>query len=281
MSNRKRVAIQGISGAFHEIAARGYFEGEEIDIIPCMTFRALFDTLKRDSSILGIVAIENTLAGSLLPNYSLLRESGLKILGEYKLRIKHNLCALPGQSIDSLSEVRSHPMALMQCEEFLLRHKNLKVVEDEDTAAVARDLAENKKLGIAAICSELAAQNYGMQILAPSIETNKKNFTRFLVIGDPWQTESKLFSGELSNKSSMVFALPHEEGSLSKILTILSFYNINLTKIQSVPIIGHAWEYLFYVDLVFDDYIRYRQSIEAIKPLSRNLQILGEYKNVK
>jgi len=273
----KKVAIQGVSGAFHEIAARQYFEGEEIEILPCITFKDLFKALAADESLLGIIAIENTIAGSLLQNHNLLRESGCMIVGEHKLRIEHNLVALPGQKIEDIQEVYSHPIALMQCEDFFDEHRHMKAIESEDTALSAKEIADNKISGRAAICSALAAEKYGLEILARGIETNKRNFTRFLMIAEPTLAE-KMTNGTQLDKSSLVFTLPHEEGSLAKVLSILSFYHVNLTKIQSLPIIGREWEYQFYINLTFDDYTRYRQSLDAIRPLTKDFQLLGEYK---
>jgi prephenate dehydratase len=273
----KKVAIQGVSGAFHEIAARQYFEGEEIEILPCITFKDLFKALAADESLLGIIAIENTIAGSLLQNHNLLRESGCMIVGEHKLRIEHNLVALPGQRIEDIQEVYSHPIALMQCEDFIDEHRHMKAIESEDTALSAKEIADNKIPGRAAICSSLAAEKYGLEIIARGIETNKRNFTRFLMIAEPSLAE-EMTNGTLLDKSSLVFTLPHEEGSLAKVLSILSFYHVNLTKIQSLPIIGREWEYQFYINLTFDDYTRYRQSLDAIRPLTKDFQLLGEYK---
>lgn len=273
----KKVAIQGVSGAFHEIAAREFFRGEEIDILPCNTFKELFQSLADDDSLLGIVAIENTIAGSLLQNHNLLRESGCMIIGEHKLRIEHNLAVLPGQKIEDIDEVYSHPIALMQCEDFLDGHRHVKAIESEDTALSAKDIADNKLTRRGAICSSLAAEKYGLEIIAKGIETNKRNFTRFLIIAEPKLAE-ELTNGVELNKSSLVFTLPHEEGSLAKVLSILSFYHVNLTKIQSLPIIGEEWKYQFYINLTFNDYTRYRQSLEAIIPLTKDFQILGEYK---
>lgn len=273
----KKVAIQGVSGAFHEIAAREFFRGEEIDILPCNTFKELFQSLADDDSLLGIVAIENTIAGSLLQNHNLLRESGCMIIGEHKLRIEHNLAVLPGQKIEDIDEVYSHPIALMQCEDFLDGHRHIKAIESEDTALSAKDIADNKLTRRGAICSSLAAEKYGLEIIAKGIETNKRNFTRFLIIAEPKLAE-ELTKGVVLNKSSLVFTLPHEEGSLAKVLSILSFYHVNLTKIQSLPIIGEEWKYQFYINLTFNDYTRYRQSLEAIIPLTKDFQILGEYK---
>jgi len=276
----KQVAIQGFSGAFHEIAARQFFGGEEIDIVPCVTFRELFEKLKNDPTMLGIVAIENTIAGSLLQNYNLLRLSGCVVVGEYKLRISHTLSALPGQALSEIAEVHSHPMALMQCEDFLDTLSGVRVVESDDTALSAREIAENKILGRAAICSALAAEMYGLEVLANEIETNKRNFTRFLIVANP-ELASCLIQEVKLNKSSLVFTLPHEEGSLARVLSILSFYRVNLTKIQSLPIIGREWEYQFYISLTFDNYERYRQSLDAVRPLVKDFQLLGEYKEAR
>ena len=273
----KRVTIQGVAGCFHEAAAKEYFADESIDIIPCETFPILFDKLKYDASLLGIIAIENTIAGSLLQNHELLRQSNLSIVGEQHLYISHVLCALPGQTIDQLTEVNSHPMALMQCEQYLLRHPNLKMVETSDTAGSAQYIAENQVKGHAAVCGRYAAELYGLNILDEDIQTNKRNFTRFLIVADPLEAE-ELTKNKTIDKASLVFTLPHTHGSLSKILTIFSFYDINLTKIQSMPIIGREWEYRFYIDVTFDNYMRYKQSIDAVRPLLNEFKILGEYK---
>ena len=273
---KKKVAIQGIAGSYHDIAAHNYFEGEEVETLPCDTFRDVINTIKKDPSILGLMAIENTIAGSLLQNHELIRESGFSIIGEYKLRISHSLVALPGTSIHDIKEVNSHPIALMQCTEFLDTLPNAKVVEMEDTAASARWIAEKQLEGHAAICGKLAAEIYHMEVLAEGIETNKRNFTRFLAIADRW-TADEIMRNVDKNKASLVFALPHTSGSLSKVLSVLSFYDMNLTKIQSLPIIGREWEYLFYINLTFTDYLRYRQALDAIRPLTKDFQILGEY----
>ncbi len=273
----KKVTIQGVAGCYHDAAAHLYFEGEDVATIPCDTFPAMFDTLATDASLLGIIAIENTIAGSLLQNHELLRQSNLNIIGELKMRISHVIAALPGQTIDELCEVNSHPMALMQCEQYIRRHPNLKIVEHLDTAGSAKEIVDGNLTGHAAICGEYAANLYGLNILEKGIETNKRNFTRFLILADP------LLAAEIGpreseiNKASIVFSTPHTHGALSKILTVLSFYDINLTKIQSTPIIGREWEYRFYVDVTFDSLVRYHQSIDAIRPLIRDLKILGEY----
>ena len=272
----KKVAIQGISGSFHDVAARNFFEGEEIEIIGCNTFKEVVKKIQDDASIVGLMAIENTIAGSLLQNHELIRKSGCLIIGEYKLRISLSLAALPGTKLADVKEVNSHPIALMQCADYLETLPDIKKVEKEDTAMSARWIAENNLEGHGAVCSKAAAETYGLEVLVEGIETNKRNFTRFLAIADPWNAED-LLSKVVKNKSSLVFALPHTSGSLSKVLTILSFYDMNLSKIQSLPIIGREWEYLFYVNLTYSDYTRYKQALDAIIPLTKDLKILGEY----
>ena len=204
------------------------------------------------------------------------------MVGEYKLRISHSFVCLPEDDWDSIREVHSHPIALMQCRDFLSRHPHIKVVEAEDTALSAEIIHRDSLCGHAAICSKYAAELYGMKVLEEGIETNKHNFTRFLVVADPWQVDdlNRQRTRE-PNKASIVFTLPHQEGSLSQVLSILSFYRINLTKIQSLPIIGREWEYEFYVDVMFDQMLRYKQAIAAISPLTKQLKILGEYEDGK
>lgn len=276
---RLRVAIQGVAGCFHDAAAKEYFSDNEVESIEKDTFPELFEALHLDASLLGIVAIENTIAGSILSNHELLRSSDVRIIGEHRKRISHVLCALPGTRIEDVREVNSHPMALMQCEEWLRKHPSMKMVEHFDTAGSARDIAAGRLEGHAAVCGEYAAELYGLEILEKGIETNKRNFTRFLIVADP------LLAAEIGprstevNKSSIVFTLPHTKGALSKVLTILSFYDMNLSKIQSTPIIGREWEYRFYIDLTFDDVVRYHQAISAVRPLMNDFRLLGEYRS--
>jgi len=276
----KRIAIQGEIGSFHDIAAHQYFEGEQLQLICCATFEDVFECVKRDPTVIAMTAIENTIAGSLLHNYELLRASGLTVVGEHKLHISHCICCLPEDSWETISEVHSHPVALMQCREFLSRHATLKAVESEDTAGSARQIAAEGRKGWAAICSSHAARLYGLRILEDHIEDNKHNFTRFLVECNPNKADF-LRPLNMANKASLVFTTSHAEGSLSQVLSILAFYKINMTKIQSLPIIGHEWEYMFYVDVTYDDLTRYRQSIDAIIPLTKELKILGEYQDAK
>lgn len=272
----KKIAIQGIKGSFHDIAAHQYFNNDYVELICCNTFEEIFQQMRDDYSRLGLMAIENTIAGSLLHNYELLRESGMTIIGEHKLHIEHSIMCLPEDDWSTITEVNSHPVALMQCRDFLSSHPEFKVVEAEDTAGAAEMISRKHLRGHAAICHAGAAPLYGLKVLEQGIEDNKHNFTRFLLMCDPWSAD-KMRDLHHTNKSSIVFTITHEEGSLSQVLSIFSFYKINLTKIQSLPIIGREWEYMFYVDVSYDDYVRYRQSIEAVRPLLRELKILGEY----
>lgn len=272
---KKRIAIQGTLGSYHHIAARQY-AGEEIELICCKNFEDIFKAIKEDPAVTGMLAIENTIAGSLLQNNELLRQSNTQIVGEHKLRIAHSFVCLPDEDWGDIVEVNSHPIALMQCREFLDRHPAFKVVEAEDTALSAENISKAHLKGRAAICSKEAAGLYGMKVLEEGIETNKHNYTRFLVVADSWHA-NEARKDRAIDKANIVFALPHTEGSLSQVLSILSFYHINLTKIQSLPIIGREWEYLFYVDVTFADYTRYKQAVAAITPLIKELKILGEY----
>ena len=299
---KRTVAIQGIEGCNHYIAARAYFAGMPIEMRPCDTFREMAAAVAGQPETLAMMAIENTIAGSLLPNYRLIRENDLEIIGEYKLRISHALAALPGTQLGDIREVNSHPMALMQCAEYLDTLPGVKLVEKEDTAGSAQWIRANGLHDHAAICPVCAAEIYGLEVLAEGIETNKRNFTRFLVLANraaapalrreiaaargvladaAGSEDSEGLPEELAgltvNKSSLVFTLPHASGSLSKVLSILSFYDMNLSMIQSLPIVGQEWEYQFYINLLFADYRRYRQAVDAIVPLTGEFQILGEY----
>lgn len=269
----KRIGIQGIKGAFHEVAARKFFNEDEIEIIPNNTFPELFKSLNSHKSDIAIMAIENTVAGSILPNYELLRKSKYQIKGEVYLTIRQNLVALPGTKIEDITEVHSHPMALLQCQAFFEQHPHITLIESLDTAISARDISIKQILKRGAIASKLAAKIYNLEIIAKSIETNKRNYTRFLIISD----KNGVNINQAIERSSICFTAKHSVGSLSQVLSVFAFYQINLTKIQSLPILGKEWEYLFYIDLEFNDYDRYRQSLDAVKPLTTYLSILGEY----
>jgi len=270
----KTIAIQGGYGAFHEIAAHHYFENEEINILPRNTFRDMVSSLKDRKSDYGIMAIENSLAGSIIPNYNLIINTRMHIIGEIYLRIKQNLVAMPGVNLSQLKEVFSHPMAILQCQNYFDAHPEIKLIESIDTALSARDIAQDNLMDTGAIASRLAADKYGLNILAESIETNKKNYTRFLILSENGLTIPR----EEVNKASIHFTVAHKFGSLSKILSILSYYEINLAKIQSMPIPGQDWEYMFFVDVEINDYDMYKKSLEAIRPFTPSMGILGEYR---
>ncbi len=273
--DRKRVAIQGYSGCFHEQAARqfyGRFDGSTPDIIECATFDDLYRSIDAGKADAAIMAIENTVSGGLLPNFELLRKYNIKIKGEVFLRIQQNLMALPGQKIEDIKEVRTHYMAINQTRPFFQSCPWIRLVESEDTAKSAADVAQQKLKGVGAVASLLAADLYGLEVLKESIETYKQNFTRFLILDDGITVPK-----EKVDKVSLCFTLPHKAGSLAQILTILSFYDMNLTRIQSLPIPGKSWQYFFYADIKFDSYLRYSQAISAVRPLMEDLNILGEY----
>ncbi len=270
-----RIAIQGFAGAFHEIAARFCFEDVPLEIVPAHTFDELVQKVEaKKEADLGMMAIENTLGGSLMYNYSLLNQSQLQVIGEVYLRIKQNLMAWPGQTIEDLQEVHSHPMAIAQCRDFFRQHPHIRLVETEDTALSAKLIREKELRHVGAIASTLAAELYDMEILAPGIETNKKNHTRFLLL-DHRDVPNEVKGPE---KISICFSVDHSVGSLYKVLAVLAAYNINLTKIQSTPIIGKPWEYRFFVDFIAAGKVTHEQAIEAIRPLTHELKILGIYK---
>lgn len=271
----RKIAIQGVKGCFHEQAARLFYEGQGCsspEIVECAEFDDLYKSLSSGQAQAAVMAIENTVSGGLLPNFELLRKYDRKIKGEVFLRIQQNLMALPGQKIEDIKEVRTHYMAINQTREFFKDYPWIRLVESEDTAKSAADVAQNNLLGVGAVASKLAARLYGLDILARSIETYKQNFTRFLILDDGLNVDKKDV-----NKASWCFTLNHKPGSLAHVLTILSFYDMNLTRIQSLPIPGQEWQYFFYVDIKFEDYLRYEQALSAVRPLMEDLNILGEY----
>ena len=271
------VAIQGYRGCFHEEAARKFYSarGEEITIEECPTFESLFKALSEGRTSSVVMAIENTISGGLLPNFELLRANPYKIKGEVYIPIHQNLMALPAQRVEDIKEVRTHYMAINQTRLFFERNCPwIKMVESEDTAKSAIEISEGKLMGIGAVASELAAAENGLVILAKGIETYKQNFTRFLILDDAISIQRSDM-----DKASLCFTLPHKPGSLAQVLTILSFYDMNLTRIQSLPIPGKEWQYFFYADIKFSSYSRYRQAIKAARPLMADLYILGEYRS--
>lgn len=274
------VAIQGVRGSFHEIAAVEYFTGKEITTVPCDTFNDLFRLVKGGKAGYGIVAFENSVAGSILPNYELLRRSHLSVTGEIYLRVIQNLIALPGQRLKDIHEIHSHPMAIQQCNLFLekMRKEGVKVVETVDTALSARLISEKQQYGIGAIASSSAAAMYNLSIIKKEIEDDRQNFTRFLIISGNMNGTPVISMENHTDKAMVCFSLPHRVGSLSQVLSVLAFYQVSLTKIQSLPIVGKPWEYLFHIDLLFSDFQRYRMALDAIRPLTEGLEIVGEFR---
>lgn len=265
-----KVAIQGITTSFHEMAAKKFF-GDDIQSVDCMTFVDLFEALKKGKADYAVMAIENTVAGSLLQNYGLLQEYHFSIIGEVYLRIEMMFMALPGTKLEEIDIVQSHPIAIRQCHHFLHGLPNVKLMEQEDTALCAKNISEFKLQNTAAVANELAADYFGLEILKRNIETNKKNYTRFVILSKSQKKSSE------NNKASLFFNLTHDPGSLAKVLTVLAEKNINLTKIQSVPIIGSPYKYNFHVDLEWEDQTDYAAALKAIDPYTINLSILGEY----
>jgi len=268
-----KVAIQGVRASFHDVAARKFFQNRDIQPLEYASFPALGQALARGEADIALMAIENSIAGSILPNYSLLEAHRFKILGEVYLAIEMNLMALPGQSIDQIKTVQSHPMALLQCEDFLLAHPHLQVLEGTDTAESAKNVREKNIKGQAAIASRLAAETYGLEILAASIQSNQQNMTRFLVIcrSEDYHPDPR------SNKSSIRFEAPDKPGSLVKILEILERHQINMTKLQSVVIPGRPYEYAFHVDLEWQDRTQYDQALAEVAQRANQLLHFGTY----
>lgn len=269
---KPKIAIQGFGGSFHEEAAMKYF-GPDIETVECLTFQDLFDAMALDRADMAVMAIENSVAGSILPNYARLRDSRLFIAGEVYLRIEMNLLTLPGQAIEDIREVHSHPIALLQCHQFFRDHPHLLAVESNDTALSARDIAEKQLTGRGALGSRRAAGLYGLEVLRAGVETNKRNFTRFLVLD-----RAAVKEGSAVSKASWSFRTAHLAGSLAKVLTLLGEHGINLTKIQSLPVLGEEWKYYFYADLEFSDAAAYREACRATRAHLYDLHILGEYK---
>ncbi|MFY8036523.1 MAG: prephenate dehydratase [Cyclobacteriaceae bacterium] len=276
MSKKKktRVAIQGIATSFHEVAALTYFQ-EPIETVECLSFHALCESLKKEESDFAMMAIENSIAGSILPNYFLLQEYHFSIIGEVYLPIHMHLLALPGVKLNDIKCVESHPMAIRQCNDFLFRLKNIEIRESDDTAVSARKVKEKKLTDTAAIANEYAAKKFGLQILEKRIETNKKNFTRFLVL-----TKGREIAKD-SNKASLCFEVANEVGSLAEALMTLKKNEINLTKIQSIPIVGKPSEYSIHIDVEWKRRKSYDTAIQEVLRQVRNLNVLGEYKKAK
>lgn len=268
-----RVTIQGYEGSFHQVAAQ-LFHGRNVEVIPCDTFR---DVVKIASNKKecdgGVMAIENSIAGSILPNYNLLQKSNLKIIGEIYLQIRQNLLVNPGVKLEDIKEVHSHTMALQQCYGFLDKYK-WKLVETDDTALSAKHIHQHKSKHVAAIASRLAAELYDLNIIAPNIHTLKNNYTRFLFL----QREGETINIENANKASVNFHTDHSRGSLAKVLTKIAEGNINLSKLQSFPIPGSDFKYSFHADMEFDSAAQFNKVIEVIRPMTAEIKIYGVYK---
>ncbi|MFT7899459.1 prephenate dehydratase [Tenacibaculum ascidiaceicola] len=270
----KKIAIQGIQGSNHHIVANNYY-GENISLYECLSFDVLVDSLLSSKSEQAVMALENTIAGSIIPNYALIDKYNLHISGEYYLPIHHHLMALPNQKIEDITEVCSHPMALLQCKEFFKQHKHIKLIEDVDTSAVAKRITEQQLKGVAAIAPKMAADIFKLSVIEDEIQTIKNNATRFVFL----QTNLPKNGKSEINKASLKFELNHKRGSLAAMLNVMSDCKLNLTKIQSLPKIETPWKYAFFVDVTFDDYEDYEKAKAIIQIMAEEFKILGEYKN--
>jgi prephenate dehydratase len=273
---RTKIAIQGIKGSFHHQVAKDYFY-QNVAVDECLSFEELVDSLLKGDSDQAVMAIENSIAGPIIPNYALIDKNNLHIIGEHYLDIIQNLMALPGQKIEDIQEVHSHPMALLQCMDFLKKYPNIKLVEDKDTAETARRIRENQIKGIAAIASETAAEMYNLEIIAPSIQTIENNMTRFVIL----KKENSFVSEDEINRASIKFELDHKRGSLAAVLNVMSDCKLNLTKIQSLPKIETPWKYSFFVDVTFEKYEDYAKAKALVSIMAHYFKVLGEYKNTK
>ena len=270
----KKIAIQGIQGSNHHIVAR-HFYGEQVALHECMSFDMLVDSLLSKESSQGIMAIENTIAGSIIPNYALIDHNNLHISGEQYLNIHHHLLALEGQSIEDITEVCSHPMALLQCKAFFKKHKHIKLIEDVDTAEVAKRISEQQLKGVAAIAPRIAADIFGLEVIEDEIQTIQNNATRFVIV----QVDKPENGKDEINKASLKFQLDHKRGSLATVLNVMSDCKLNLTKIQSLPKIETPWMYSFFVDVTFDAYQDYEKAKAIVEIMAKDFKVLGEYKN--
>ncbi|MEQ9286262.1 MAG: prephenate dehydratase [Cyclobacteriaceae bacterium] len=268
-----KIGIQGVKGSFHDLAASLYFHSEDYDIQPFGEFRSLARAVRNKELDYGVMAIENTIAGSILPNYALMSEYGLEISGEVYCRIEMSFLANPGMKIEDIRHVYSHPMALLQCADFLGRNPHIKLNEYEDTADSARMIKENGMLDCAAIASHRAAEIFGLEVLEENIETNKENYTRFLILKGRMNGYD-----QAKEKASLSLVTSHEPGSLAETLMVFKNYNLNMTKIQSIPILGEPYNYSFNIDLVWEDYNDYTAAMKEVEASAKSLRILGEYK---
>ena len=269
-----RVGIQGVAASFHDVAARKYFHDRAIEPVEFNSFQSLCEALAAAQTDFALMAIENSIAGSILPNYQLLEKHRFQIIGEVYQRIVMNIMALPGQTIDNIHSVMSHPMAFLQCEAFFSRHPHLKRIEAADTAESAKEIAQGSMRGCAAIASRFAATTYNLNLLEEGIETDKQNYTRFLVI-----SRGKRIYPDLPNKTSLRLELSHRPGALLAILSSFDAHKINMTKLQSVPILGRPYEYSFHIDLQWEDLAEFDQAMREIETKSINLIRFGEYQS--
>ena len=270
----KRVSIQGYEGSFHQVAARQFF-GKDVEVIPCANFRDVVKIASnKKESDGGVMAIENSIAGSILPNYNLLQKSNLKIAGEVYLQIKQHLLVNPGVKLEDIREVHSHPMAIQQCLEWLDKY-NWKLIETEDTALSAKHIHQHKSKHIAGIASKLAAELFDLHVIAPNIHTMRNNYTRFLIL----QREENSVKVDDANKASVNFHTDHSRGSLAKVLTRIAEGGINLSKLQSFPIPGSDFKYSFHADMEFETIEQFNQVIDQIRTLTAELKIYGVYKS--
>jgi prephenate dehydratase len=269
-----KIAIQGIQGSNHHQVAKDYF-GDAIELVECLSFDFLVDQLLNGTADKGVMAIENSIAGSIIPNYNLIYHKGLHVIGEHYLNIHHHLMVLKGQKIQDIKEVRSHPMALLQCKDFFRQYPNIKLMEDVDTAETAKRIQEGQLKHVAAVAPFVAAELYGLDIVAKDIQTIKNNSTRFIIV----KTENKELPKEDINKASVRFVTDHKRGSLAAMLNVMSDCNLNLTKIQSLPIIESPWKYAFFVDVTFDGYTNFEKAKALLNIMSEDFKVLGEYKN--
>ena len=272
---KKNIGIQGIKGSFHHIVANNFF-GKEIHLAEFLSFEEMIYNLNDGKIDYAVMAIENSTAGSIIPNYALIDEYDISIVGEYYLQITHNLMALKGQSLEDIKEVQSHPMALLQCRDFFKNNSSITLVEEKDTAQIAKKIADNKLKGLGAIASELACKFYDLEIIKENIQTIKKNQTRFVILQNIRPSKNKNI-----NKASLKFELDHKRGSLATILNVLSDCKLNLTKIQSMPKIQTPWRYSFFVDVTFDNMEHYFKAKSIIEIMAKEFKVLGEYKNAK
>ncbi len=272
-----KVAIQGIKGSFHHIVAKQFF-GEHIELVECMSFAEIPVLLKNNKIDSAVMAIENSIAGAILSNYALIDEYNLNIEGEVYLNIHHHLMALKGQKLEDIKEVWSHPMAILQCRKFFRNHPDIKLIEEKDTAEVAQRIADKKLMGIAAIASKEASRLFDLEVIKDDIQTIKHNSTRFFILKRGKSTpyhKSKMNGSK--NKASIKFITKHNKGSLAEVLDIFAKHEINLTKIQSMPIIDKPWSYAFFIDLIIDDFKLYENALHLINTKVTHLNILGEY----